>query len=72
VRIGPPLDLVEFLDADRHAAERLVDIGPGGSCFRLLAVQVGEGVEVAGFDGVVARLELFERRALTATECVDE
>ena len=69
---GQPCDLVELLDADRHAAERQRHVGAGGGRDRLLAMDVREGVEVAGIDRRERGVELFSGGALAAAEGLDE
>ena len=73
VGVGPPLDRVELLDADRHATERQRHVGDAAAaaCSASRSVEA-EGVEVARVDRGEHGLELLDRRALTAAERVDE
>src|SRR5215218_11482691 len=66
--VRPPGHLVELLDADRHPAERQRDVGDPGRDRGVLAIEVAEGVQRAGVDRGVHRLELLRRRPLTAAE----
>ena len=59
--VGPSLDLVELLHADRHAAERQRHVGRRGCGLGLLSVEVGERIQVAPFDRVTARRQLLGR-----------
>ena len=72
MRVGPALHLVELLDPDRHAAERLADVRRCRGAFGLLTGQVAERVQRAGVDGRIGRLELLERRPTAPAELVDQ
>ena len=70
--VGPAGDVVEFFDTDRHAAERLVDIGVGCGSFCLLTGEMAKGVEVAGVDGSVGRRKFLTRRTPPTTKLFDQ
>ena len=72
MRVGPSRHLVELLDADRHAAERERHVGGRGGGDRLLAMDVREGVEIAGIDRCERGVQLFAWAALTAAVGLDQ
>jgi hypothetical protein len=69
---GPTLDIVELLDADRHAAERQRDISATSGLHGLFAWCVTERVELAGVDRVVRRLQLFGGGPFAGAEGIDQ
>ena len=72
VRVRPTLDVVQLLHADRHAAERLADVGGAGFGLGLLAGQVAERVQIARFDGRVGGLQLLDRRPSPRAKLIDQ
>ncbi len=69
---GQPVDGVELLHADRHAAERQVHVGACRGPLGVVAVEVAERVQVARADRVVRRRQLLDRRTLTTAERLHE